>query len=468
MFKKGLKVIALALAMAVLCGTFFGCGKDESLSSDGRVRITVGNWPMKEGKQKDLEEAKKARFEENNPEFEIVPDEWTFDLKSFYPKAAGGQLPIIYNTAYTEASQIISAGYSADLTDELKKQNVYDKINPDILDVISKDGRVYMYPTTAYVLGLGCNMDLMKAAGLVEADGTPMQPKTWDEVAEFAVKIKKATGKAGFVMPTMANNGGWLFTPIAWSYGVEFMKKGDDGKWKATFDTQEAVDALQYVKDLKWKYDVLPSNTLIDNSKYAEIYGTGNAGMFISAGNFSKSAVIYGMKPEQMGLMAMPAGPKKHVTLLGGGIFSVSSKATDKQIEGAIKWAKTTFSPELNDEAKINTENTVNISLEQGQWVGVNVFSSWKSDCDIVKYTRELGAAKTNSNPNQYKLYNDFIDNLGDCELKPEEPVCAQELDGILDNCIQEVLTYQDADCATVLKKACSDFQKNYLDNLDY
>ena len=24
-----------------------------------------------------------------------------------------------------------------------------------------------------------------------------MQPKTWDEVAEFAVKIKKATGKAG-------------------------------------------------------------------------------------------------------------------------------------------------------------------------------------------------------------------------------------------------------------------------------
>ena len=58
-----------------------------------------------------------------------------------------------------------------DITDELKKQDVYDKINPNILDIISKDGRVYMYPTTAYVLGMGCNIDLMKEAGLVMATG---------------------------------------------------------------------------------------------------------------------------------------------------------------------------------------------------------------------------------------------------------------------------------------------------------
>ena len=108
-FKKGLKIIALVSAMTVICGTFFGCGKDESISSDGRVIITVGNWPTKEGRAKELENAKKARFEEANPEFEIVPDEWTFDLKSFYPKAAGGKLPIIFNTAYTEASQIMAA-----------------------------------------------------------------------------------------------------------------------------------------------------------------------------------------------------------------------------------------------------------------------------------------------------------------------------------------------------------------------
>ena len=51
---------------------------------------------------------------------------------------------------------------------------------------------------------------------------------------------------------------------------------------------------------------------------------------------------------------------------------------------------------------------------------------------------------------------------------KAEEPICAQELYGILDNCIQEVLTNKDADCAALLEKACSDFQKNYLDNIEF
>ena len=258
-----------------------------------------------------------------------------------------------------------------------------------------------------------------------------------------------------------------MFTPIAWSYGVEFMKKDGD-KWKATFDSPEAEAALQYVKDLKWKYDVLPSNTLIDNAEYYKVIGTGNAGIFINSGDYSAKTTTYGMKIEQMGAMAMPSGPKKRVTLMGGGIMSVSSKATEKQIEGAVKWASTQFSSELNEESKINSQNSLDVSLEQGLLIGVNTFSPWKADSKMNKYLRELRASKSNVNPNQYKLYNEFIDDLGDCELKVEEPVCAQELYATLDNCIQEVLINKDADCAAILKKACSDFQKNYLDNIDY
>ena len=74
----------------------------------------------------------------------------------------------------------------------------------------------------------------------------------------------------------------------------------------------------------------------------------------------------------------------------------------------------------------------------------------------------------SNINMNQVKLYNDFVADLGDCELKAEEPVCAQELYATLDSCIQEVLVNKDADCAALIKKAASDFQSNYLDNVDY
>ena len=94
--------------------------------------------------------------------------------------------------------------------------------------------------------------------------------------------------------------------------------------------------------------------------------------------------------------------------------------------------------------------------------------SPWNSNAETVKYESELRTSLANANINHVRLYNEFVANLGDCELRPEEPICAQELYGILDGCIQEVLTNKDADCATLLEKANSDFQSNYLDNIDY
>lgn len=46
------------------------------------------------------------------------------------------------------------------------------------------------------------------------------------------MKIREATGKPGIVFPTANNYGGWMFSCLAWSYGVDFMEKGEDGKWK--------------------------------------------------------------------------------------------------------------------------------------------------------------------------------------------------------------------------------------------
>ena len=465
---KWLKAVSLITAGVLMAGVCTSCGKGKDKDAGGKTVITVGGWPSKEGQEKDDIEARKARFEEANPDISIKPDPWSFDFKTFYSKAAGGQLPILYNANYTEVAQIIESGYSSDLTEVLKKYNLYDKMNKDVLDVVSKDGKVYALPYEAYALGIAYNVDLFEKAGLMNADGTPKQPKNWDEVVEFAQKIKKATGKAGFVFPTSGNNGGWLFTSLAWSFGADFMKKGDDGKWKACFDSAETAQALQWVKDLKWKYDVLPANTLIDHAELFKLFGTGEAAMVISAGDVPWKVSQYGMNPETLGIMAMPAGPKKHVTLMGGKIYAVSDKATKDQIDGAVRWIQTANSPDATDEYKTNTEKSINLALEKNQLMTIKSMSVWSSDSEAVKYVNEIKDKKANANPNHVKLYNDFMADMGDCELRPEEPVCAQELYGVLDGCIQEVLTNKDADPAELLKKANSDFQSNYLDNLDY
>ena len=463
------KITAFALSAAMSVTLLSGCGNNVTDKDEqGRTIISVGGWPTKEGKEKENIEAKKARFEEANKDFVIEPDSWIFDRKSFYAKAAAGQLPVLYDCGFTEVPQVIAAGYSADLTDELKKQGLYDKINKDVLELVSKDGKVYAFPYAAYIFGIAYNVDDFQAAGLMNADGTPQQPKTWDELAQFAVKLKQTPGRPGFVFPTENNNGGWQFTQIAWSYGANFMEKGSDGKWKAVFNSPEAAEALQWIKDLKWKYDVLPANTLIDHTELYKTFGTRGASMVIGAGDTPGKIVSYDMKPNSIGMMATPAGPKKWVTLMGGSVYALSNKASEKQIEGALKWLQMTYTPDATDEYKINTEQSFQERAEKGFLVGVKSMSQWNTESSALKFRDEMIDKYANGNPAHVKLYNDFVQDLGGCELRPEEPVCAQELYGILDNCIQEVLTNKDADPKTLLEKANSDFQKNYLDNLDY
>ena len=103
MQKKLTKIVSLAAALSITACGFAGCGsKDANVTDDqGRTKISIGSWPSKDGPQKTSMEERKASFESSNPEFVIEPDNWSFDLDSFYAKAAGGQLPIVYNTNFT-------------------------------------------------------------------------------------------------------------------------------------------------------------------------------------------------------------------------------------------------------------------------------------------------------------------------------------------------------------------------------
>lgn len=461
------KIVSLMTIIALLACTAAGCksSKNATKNDKGQTVISVGLWPSDAGTDLDNMNARKARFEKANPDVEIKPDTWNFDRKTFYAKAAGGQLPTVYVAGFTELQEIINSKYAADLTDVLKKRGYLDKINSKVLEMLSKDGKIYALPRgNMGVLGFACNMDLMKQAGLVEADGTPMQPKDWNEVLEFAIKIKEKTGKPGLVLPTATNSGGWIFTQLAWSFGTHFMEKQSDGNWKATFNTPECESALQFVKDLKWKYNVIPENAIVTGDDWSQIFSTGGAGMSVFPGTFQAAWAKYGMKPEQIGMMAMPAGPKDNVTLISGELLYVNSNATEEQIDAAVRWISEEFNYEATDNFKKVLQDKIDVMREGNQIIGIKSVPIWKDGVEAREYENQLIDENVNVNPNNVKLYNDFI---ADCpaEMRAEEPVNCQQLYGILADCLQEVLVDEKADCKEVLEKANSDFQANYLDN---
>ena len=93
--------------------------------------------------------------------------------------------------------------------------------------------------------------------------------------------------------------------------------------------------------------------------------------------------------------------------------------------------------------------------------------SIWSKNSDSFKWENDFIDQHANVDYNQVKLYNDFVTECP-CEVQLEVPVCAQELYGILDGCIQEVLTNKDADCKKLIKGAVKDYQSNNLDKVSY
>lgn len=263
----------------------------------------------------------------------VVPAYYKYATDNFVPLASSGQLPTIYDTWFTEPQKIINQGFAKDITKEVKALGWDKKMNPGVLDLLSKNGKIYGVPRDAYALGLMINVDLFKQAGLVDKDGLPDYPKTWTDLAEKAKIIKEKTGAAGLCLLAKDNAGGWHFTNIAWDFGAVFevQKKG---KWVAQIDTPEVAAAFQYVKDLKWKYDVLTADpTNEDWGTGFRSLGTGVAAMYIAAQDaVNQPTQVNGLPVTSLALEPLPAGPKGQYSLMGGTPYMFSPNATSEQV----------------------------------------------------------------------------------------------------------------------------------------
>ena len=99
--------------------------------------------------------------------------------------------------------------------------------------------------------------------------------------------------------------------------------------------------------------------------------------------------------------------------------------------------------------------------MDLGYIIGIKGLSIWNNDSEYQKYSNELQEKLCNVTPSHIAAFNETPEGM---EFQTEDPVAATGLKQTLASCIQEVLTNENADVAAVLKKANSDFQKNYLD----
>lgn len=468
--KKFTKVLSLVLALALIVGAT-GCvgtkvGENDGRDEEGNLHISIGGTPAERTEENaqtyDLFQENKKNFEAANPGIIVDADEWSFDLKNYMTKAEGGDLPTMYFTSPTEIKNIVENGYAADITELVKKYG-YDKMLNDEKygKLYMKDGKYYglIKDGSIYDMGIAYNVDLFRQAGLLAENGVPKFPQTWDELAETAKIIKDKTGKAGFAIATKNGHGGWHLMNIMWAYGADFMHQDKDGKWIATFASEEGVNALQYIKDLKWKYDVLQDELLADIQVGGRLLATGEAAMIITQSSMLDQYVTkYELDVKNVAMSKMPAGPAGRFAQVGANVYLFSG--TEEQNEECFKWLEFLGQgATVTDATKEQWAKNYKIKAEKGKIVGIRGANLWLNEERVNAEIEAMEPYRTVEN----KFFDDYVNGEG-VEYMFEPERCVQQMYAALDNAIQIVLTDENADCKTVLEQVQADFQANFLD----
>ena len=485
------KLVSLMLCAAMTASLLAGCGKSEATTdnasttdatettqdantasdtedaaaqdaadSDEPVTITLGIWP-EDTLTDDIKvhEGYVATMAELHPNVTCEPAYYKYATDTFMPMVESGNCPTIFESWFTEPQKLINAGAIADITDELEARGWLDAMNPSIRSLLSdSNGRVYGIPRDGYALGLMLNVELFEEAGLVDADGYPLYPKTWDELAETAKTIKEKTGAAGLVLLAKDNAGGWHFSNIAWAFGATLCTDNGDGTFTSNLNSKEAIAAMEYVKSLKWDYDVLTADPLNEDwgTGFTQL-GTGNAAMYIAANDaVNQPTQVNGLPIDKLAMCAIPAGPGGQYSLYGGTPYMFSKDATPAQINAALDYLEVMGkAPVATDAAiegmKADAQNKVDTGVPV-----IQRFPCWVNQ-DVLDAEAAIVEEYGNVDP---KMYQSYFDATASDGLHLEEPGSTQDMYAELTKVLQAVLTDEGADVASLMETANDNYQK--------
>ena len=253
---------------------------------------------------------------------------------------------------------------------------------------------------------------------------------------------------------------------IAWCFGVEFMREVEDGRWIATFDSPEGVAALQYIKDLRWKYNALSGNNLIDQMEMQRMFAQDEGAMYISSPIEQYLTELYNMPIDRLAQVKMPAGSAGRYSLMGGKTHMFSPEASKEELKACLKWLEISgYKPirtieDYKEYVKQRSESERK-QAERGNIVAAEYETN--SVWDVSEFKEKI-SKEPYSNIDERMIEQAY--DFSDVTIRLEEPMYCQELYAILDTCLQTVIADENSDPEQLMKKGAEIFQTQYLDKI--
>lgn len=257
-------MMSMLLAAAVTVSAVTGCGSTKSASEDGAVKATEAATTKSAGKNEMAVEGDGVTtlnvwtFIELHQEFYVtMAEKWNAENPDKKVKLVLSNMP--YDDMHNKLSLALESGEGApdavdielgkfpafmagsiglmDLTEAIKPYQ--DTVVQSRLDIYSKDGAVYGFPTHVGTTAAFYNETLLKEAGI---DYTAI--KTWDQFKEAGVKYNEATGKSFACVETSAQ---WMINLMLAQKGGDYLDA--DGNLDITND--KMVEVLEYIKGMQ-------------------------------------------------------------------------------------------------------------------------------------------------------------------------------------------------------------------------
>jgi len=395
------------------------------------------------------------RFMAKYPNVTVTGNDYVYAPDTFPALVAGDQVPTVFQGYLTDRDLMVGQGLAADLTSYYKAVKLDEVYNANLLSLVSADGKIYGMPIEAYVMGMAYNIQMLKDAGY------DAPPKTWEELGPMAQKLtNRDAGVAGFsFIRGEAHQAGWHGTVIAYNFGLkdtDIVTKGTDGKYTATFNNAQTLAALNFIKDLQWKYDALPRE-LLDWGTNGEVLATGQAAMVLMAGGQLEwiKQTYPDVDMNQFGFAPLPAGPDGTMVSLGGGdVAFINAKASPDEIEAGFYYRLFVQFDEGEVKAKYEATRTNPTAV-----IGEPSYSIYLGPFQdtIAELTKEYA----NLPVDNYTLFNN-----AEIGLQNEPQIAGQDYYAALGNVVSEIVSDENTDPAAALTAASETFQTNVLDLL--
>jgi len=260
-------------------------------------------------------------------------DQYFDKLKTEF-QAGGGDIDVIGGDVIWPI-QYAAQGWLMDLSDSFPESE-QQKYLPAPLQANTYEGKIYGIPWFIDAGMFYYRKDLLEQAGF------SAPPKTWDELKEMALKTKQDTGTPnGFVFQGSNYEGGVCdCLEYIWTHGGEVLSNVTSGE--IVIDSPEAVAGLETYRSMIADGVAPQAVTTWTETESGQNFRNGDAvflrewpGQLGLIADPEQSKI----KPEQVGVAAIPTAPGKHSYSALGGWQMLINAQTDMQ-EEALKFAE--------------------------------------------------------------------------------------------------------------------------------